>query len=149
MICSGRSNEAAAAFAIGAAALPTAYNQMRDARLSERASIARAVAGPGSAAATAASYNSIISSRSLSTGIGVGMELMRSSSRRLWQRCCDHVSELLVRAVVCHIELHHATTDMPIRRDNEHVARIKRSVGRAVEFRDLLVRITGEEIREA
>src|SRR5262245_54669651 len=140
MICSGRSKEAAAAFAIGAAALPNAYNQMRDARLSERASIARAVAGPGSAAATAASYNSIISSRSLSTGVGVGMELMRSSSGGLWQRRCDQVSELLVRAVECHVEFHHATADVPVRGDHEHVPRVPvRIVGRAVQFRDLLV----------
>src|ERR1043166_7148976 len=56
--CIDRSSELTAAAAIGVAALPNAKIQTRDARLSERASIARAVAVLGDAAARAASYNS-------------------------------------------------------------------------------------------
>src|SRR5579884_4113787 len=61
--CSDLRSELAAAAAIGCAALPNAKIHTRFARSILRASTPRAVAGPGCAAATAASYNSNKNSR--------------------------------------------------------------------------------------
>src|ERR1043166_3665301 len=98
----GRS-DATAPDAIACAALPNANTQTRRARSMFRASTARAVAGPGAAAATAESYNSRRSSRPERTDDAVESALMRRPRR--FDRLRDLGREVGVRFARQPVEL--------------------------------------------